>query len=291
MSLAGENGTQLTMPVMPAGGMGGYGMGGFGGDGWWGILFLIAIMCGGWGGFGGFGGIGGLMGMWPFLFGGFGNGFGGGNAQQGYDTRADLQRGFDNQAVINKLDGITNGLCDGFYATNNAINGVGTTVMQGFSQAELSRCNQQAALMQQLNAMQYQAQDCCCQTQRAIDAVNYNLATQSCDTRNTIQNTTRDIIDNQNSNARAIMDFMIQDKLSAKDARIATLENQLSQANQNSVLGARIDAATAEILRRSGHDCPSAAYIVQPPTPVNFPTNCCGTFTGYNNGCGGCGTC
>lgn len=237
-----------TMQVVPAG----YGgnSGGWGGDfGAWITLFLIVGMFG-WGGFGG--------------------GFGGMNGGVG----AEVQRGFDHSSVVNKLDGITQGVCDSTYALNNA-------VTNGFYNAELSRCNQQAALMQQLNTMQYNAQDCYCQTQRLIER-------GFCDSITNAQNNTRDIIDNQNSNTRAILDFLVQDKLATKDAKIAALENQVSLANQNAVLGARIDAATAEILRRTGHDCPSAAYIVQPPTPVNFPTNCCGTFTGFGGGCGQC---
>lgn len=221
---------------------------GWGGD-WtaWIILFLIFGMFG-WGGFGG----------------GFGGGMNGG-------VGSEVQRGFDHSSVVNKLDGITQGICDSTYALSGLVS-------NGFSNAELSRCNQQAALMQQLNNMQYNAQDCCCQTQRLMER-------GFCDTNFNNQNNTRDIIDNQNTNTRAILDFLVQDKMAEKDARIATLENQVSQANQNAVLGARIDAATAEILRRTGHDCPSAAYIVQPPTPVTFPTNCCGTFTGFGGGC------
>ena len=64
----------------------------WGGDGWWAIIIFAMIF--GWGGFGnGWGGFG-----------------GNGGAMQGYATQADIQRGFDNQAVISKLDGITNGL-------------------------------------------------------------------------------------------------------------------------------------------------------------------------------------
>ena len=136
--------------------------------------------------------------------------------------------------------------------------------------------------------------DCCCQTQRAIDGVNFNMAKGFCDLGNVINMQTRDIIDNQNANYRGLMDFMVQEKLASKDARIAALEGQLGRAEQNGVIRAAIDASTAEILRRTGHDCPSAAYLVQPPTPVNFPVNGCGTVQfgswGQNNGCGcGCG--
>lgn len=67
------------------------------------------------------------------IFGGWGNGFGGfGGANGGVGS--EIQRGFDNQAVVSKLDGISNGLCDGFYAMNNSMltgfNGINTNIMQ-----------------------------------------------------------------------------------------------------------------------------------------------------------------
>lgn len=261
-----NGGTPLTMPVVPA--YGGYnnnsGMFGDGNGAWWIIILFLFVFCG-WGG----------------------NGWGGnGGGQGGYDTRADLQRGFDNQAVISKLDGITNGICDSTYALNNAI----TT---GFGNAELSRCNQQAALMQQLNAMQMQNQQCCCDTQRAIDGVNYNMAKNTCDIQNTLCNNTRDIIENQNSNSRAILDFLTQDKIATLTAENQSLKFQASQTAQNAYIAANQEAQTAELIRRLGRDCPVPAYVV--PNP-----NCCyGNQFGYygygqnNGGCnnGGCGCC
>ena len=168
-------------------------------------------------------------------------------------------------------------------------------VMQGFSQAELSQANQQAALMQQLNNLGYQQKDCCCETQRSIDNVRFTIAQEDCNTRNLLQNNTRDIIDSQNSGFRAILDKMCQQELSAKDDRIAAQAAQIqalqlaaSQAQQNAAIGAMISASEATILRRTGAECPTPAYVVQPPTPVNFPTNCCGQFSGWNNGSCGC---
>ncbi len=273
-----SDGATLTMPVVPAGtacntGNGGNGMfgglGGFGGEGAWFIiiLFLFAFLGFGNNNRGGFGGGGNSV---PYII----------NA--GGESSGSMQRSFDHSAVITKLDGITQGICDSTYALNN-------TITNGFSNAELSRCNQQAALMQQLNNMAMQAQNCCCETREAIQGVNYNLATQSCDTRNVIQNTTRDIIDNANQNSRAILDALNQNYIRTLESENQSLKLQASQANQNAVFGAKIDAATAELLRRTGHDCPTAAYVVQPPTPVNFPTNCCGPFNGgWGNGCGNC---
>lgn len=211
-----------------------------------------------------FGGGDGWLGLILFaaiLGGGFGNGgglFGGGGNG--------IQSGFALNGLENGIRGIQQGLCDGFYAVNTAL-------LTGF------------------NGIQAQLASCCCETQRSIDAVRYDMATGLCSLGNAINTQTRDIIDNQNANYRAIMDFLVQEKLSTKDARIAELTNQVSQANQNAVIGAKIDASIAEVLRRTGNDCPVPAYVV--PNP-----NCCygnplgvgyNGYGGYNNGGCGCG--
>ena len=77
-------------------------------------------------------------------------------------------------------------------------------------------------------------------------------------------------------------------------ATIADLRMRISQSEQNAFIAANQDAQTAELIRRLGADCPAPAYLVNPPTPVNFPTNGCGTVQfnrgGYGGGCGGgCG--
>ena len=127
----------------------------------------------------------------------------------------------------------------------------------------------------------YQMRDCCYTTQRAIDGVNYNMATQAAGINNAIQNSTRDIIDNQNSNARAILDAMNQNYTRSLENENQSLKLAASQSNQNAVLMAAMDANKAEILRRTGAECPTPAYVVQPPQPVTFPN-----FCGCNNGCG-----
>lgn len=221
----------------------------------------------------GFGGFGGDNAWWIIillLFGWGGRGFGFGG--QGYGgggcgvpvTQADLAAGFNNSAVLSGINGIDSALCQGF-------NGLNTAFLQG------------------VNGLERQIADCCCATQRAIDGVNYNLATQSCETRNTIQNTTRDIIDNANANSRAILDFLTQDKIASLTAENQSLRLSASQANQNAVLMAAMDANKAEILRRTGAECPTAAYIVNAPTPVRFPLNSCGQvqFGGGSCGCSG----
>jgi len=269
MSL-GNEGVPFTMPVEPAGTNSGNSNGGWGGDwGAWIILFLIFGMFG-WGGFGGFGGWGNSAGA------------------QGALTRADLCSEFNFNGLENAVRGINQGLCDGFYAMNtamlngfhgvdNAICNLGFTTQQGFNAT-------QVAMMQEQNALQAQLADCCCTTQRAIDGVNYNMATNTCALQNTMNNNTRDIIDNANANSRAILDYLCQDKISTLQSENQALRLAASQSVQNATLMAAMDANKAEILRRTGSDCPTPCYVVQPPQPVNFPTNCCGQAT-YGTGC------
>lgn len=293
MSLGSEN---CAAPLSAAdvaavtGNNGNNGWGGFGGD--WLIaivmLFLFPMMFGGWGG-GMFGGMG-----------GWGNG-GMMAAANGALTRADLCSEFNFNGLENAVRGVTQGLCNGFYAMQNSINGLGTTVMQGFSQSEIADGQRHAALMQQLCNLGYQQKDCCCETQRSIDGVKFTIAQEDCATRNLMQSNTRDLIENQNANARAVLDALTAQRLEAKDERIAAQAAQIqalqlsaSQAQQNAAIGAMISASEATILRRTGAECPVNAVVVQPNTPVQFPTNCCGQTTfnsSWNNGCGNCGGC
>ena len=242
----------------------------FGNDWAWIVILLLF----GWGGRG-FGG-----------FGGFGGGNGGGNCCNPCATQADLAAGFNNSAVLSNLNdlalgqaGIQQTLCQGF-------NGVNTTVMQGFNGVGNAICNLGYNVQGGINGLSAQLADCCCTTQRAIDSVKYENATNTCAIQNTIQNTTRDIIDNANANSRAILDFLTQDKIATLTAENQSLKLQASQTAQNSYIGATVDAAVAELIRRTGNDCPTPAYVVQPPQPVTFPTNCCGTVNYANGGCG-----
>ena len=89
-----------------------------------------------------------------------------------------------------------------------------------------------STLMQQLNAMQMQNQECCCENRAAIAQVRYDMATQACDTRNTVNTAARDIIDNQNQNSRAILDFLTQSKMRDLESANQELRLAASQAAQ-----------------------------------------------------------
>ncbi len=236
MSLS-DGGVQATMPVAPTGMMNS-GFGGFGGDGaWWIIILFLFVFCG-WGG------------------NGWGNNGNSGGVVDGYVLTSDFAN------VERKIESVNQGLCDGFYQQAQLVNGTNMAMANGFAQAELSRSNQQAALMQQLNAMQMQAADCCCENRAAIAQVRYDMATQACDTRNTVQNATRDIIDANNQNSRAILDFLTQSKLSDLQAENQGLKLAASQAAQNSYLVSQ--------LRPS----PIPAYTVQNPYCCNQYAAC-----------------
>jgi hypothetical protein len=237
MSLS-DGGVQATMPVAPVNSSnGGFG---WGGEGSWFIIILFLFAFLGWGN------------------GGWGNNSNGGGVVDGYVLTSDFAN------VERKIDSVNQGLCDGFYQQAQLVNGTNMAMANGFAQAELSRSNQQAALMQQLNAMQMQAANCCCENRAAIAQVRYDMATQACDTRNTVNTATRDIIDANNQNSRAILDFLTQSKLSDLQTENQNLKLAASQAAQNNYLISQL------------RPCPSPAYIT------------CNPWAG--SGYGGCGS-
>ena len=221
----------------------GNGNNGWGDGGWLWIIVVFALLFG-WGG-NGFGG------------------FGGGNfGRDGYPcaTQADVRAAVDQQTLISKLDQQTYGLADTFTALNNTLN-------SNFRGIDNAICTLGYQNQQGFNEVAHQISDCCCTTQRAIDGVNYNLATQTNAIQNAMCNNTRDIIDNQNANSRAVLDFLVNDKLATLQAENQNLKLKASQAEQNTYLVNQL------------RPCPIPAYQVANPF-------CC--YTGYqsNNACG-----
>lgn len=240
------------------------------GAGWIWIILALAVLGGGWGN--GFG---------------FGNGFGGyGGFAGGALTEAQLCNSFNFNGLENGVRGIQQGICDSTYALNNSIMsgfaGVQQTLCQGFNGVNTGILQNSYNTQAGFNALSHQLSDCCCTTQRGIDSVNYNIATTACATNTAIANAARDITDNANCNTRAILDFLVKDKIDALQAENTALKFKASQSEQNAFITANQNAQTAELIRRLGADCPTPAYVVQPPTPVTFPYSTCGC----GNGCG-----
>lgn len=245
-------------------GNGGYGYG-FG-EGWWVIIVLFA------------------------LFGGFGRGFGGygagGGASYGPNcgcqstiaTVADVQRGFDNQGVTNKLNGLENGLADGFYSMNNTMltgfNGVQNAIQNSAMNAMQNTFSLQQAIqadtvanMQNTNALATQFANCCCENRTGFMQVGYNLATQGNAIQVAIANQTQALIQNQNDNYRALHEEIVANRMEDLKNENANLHTQIqalnlaqSQANQNTYL--------VNTLR----PCPQPAYVVANPFCCNQPT-------------------
>lgn len=211
-------------------------------------LLIIALLFGGLGFGGGFGGFG---------------GFGGGSGLQGMATRADINAGFQFSDLQGGIRGIQQGLCDGFYAVN-------TGLLTGF------------------NGLQSQIASCCCENgnamQRGFADIGYAMATN-----------TNNIVQSQHGDTDRVIAKLDQMEAARQAEKIEALrlENQslrfaASQLDQNAAIRASIDAATAEIIRRTGNECPIPAYVV--PNP-----NCCyGNPVGVSYGGawgGGCGSC
>lgn len=214
------------------------------------------------------------------IFGGWGNSFGGFGGTNG-GVGSEIQRGFDNQAVISKLDGISNGLCDGFYAMNNSIltgfNGINTNIMQtgyGIQQAVNADT---VANMQNTNALQSQLANCCCETREAIQGINYNLATNTCALQNTMNSNTRDIIDSQQAGTRAILDYLCTKENADLRDKVQKLELSASQDRQNALLTTAMTAQTQQIVN-SVNPTAIPAYVV--PNPNAYAYGC-----GCNTGC------
>lgn len=220
------------------------------GDGWWALIILFALF-GGWG-------RGGLFG---------GNG---GGCDSACATVGDVQRGFDNQGVTNKLNGLENGLCSLGYDQLAQMNTLGNTVTQTGYQIQNAIQQDTIAGMQQSNALQSQLADCCCENRQAIAQVRYDMASDTCAVTTAIANAARDITENQNANYRALHDEIVANRIEDKNAQIADLQSQVqalnlaqSQANQNQYLISQL------------RPCPQPAYITCNPWGGQIYGGCC----------------
>lgn len=223
----------------------------------------IAAVTGNNGGLGACGGDGAWWLLVLFLFafnGNWGNGFGGNG---GYG--ADLQRGFDQSAVMSSLTGI-----------NSAIT-------SGFAAAEVADNARQIADMQQMFNLQSQFANCCCENRLGIANLSADIAREACADRAAVNDGIRDILVNQNAGIQRILDTMCQDKIDAKNERIADLERQLTMANLAASQGLQTsqiladNAAQTAALEQYLAPVPRPAYIVQNPNGCNC-NSVCGSF-------------
>lgn len=274
----------------------GYG-GGFGGNGgfgdgsgaWWIIILFLFAMNGGWGNRGNFGGNGGGCDAVPYMM--------------TESTQAAVQNGFNQQGIL------------------SGINGINSTVANGFADAAVARCNAQTATLQALSNNQmglYQTlndnqnantaamnqlamglQQCCCDNRAGLADLKYTVATENCADRQAISDGLRDVIANQTANTQALINNQtagfqaIQDKLcqleldsykqktTEQAAEIVALKGAISQTAQTAQIIQDNNAQTANLIRALN---PAPVPSYQVPNPY---TGCCGNQGYYGCGCAG----
>lgn len=209
-----------------------------GNNGWWILIILFAI------------------------FGGWGNNWGGNNTgRTAAATTTDLQSGFDTQSILNKLNGINNGLCDGFYAMN-------TSQLQ--SQAALQTAINQVDVnaMQNLNALSTQLSNCCCENRQGQAQIEYQMATDTCAITTAVNQASRDITDNANANYRQLHDELVAMRLEDKNEQIANLRAEIQQK----------DLTASQIAQNT--------YLIDQLRPAAVPAfTVPNPYTGYGYGC------
>lgn len=251
----------LVMPVTPMGGYGNGGFGGFGDMGGWGFILLLIVLCG-WGG--NFGGFGGGNGMGPMM------------------VNNDVQRGFDQSAVISGINGVHDAVTSGFAGVQQSLCSGFAGVQNGFAQAEIANNARQIADMQQNFAMQTALQQCCCDNKAGLADVKYTIATEGCNTRAT-----------STANTQAILDKLCQLELDGVKGQLADANNTINQLRTQLLVAsneASQTAQTAAILAGQGAEvdalynrlntCPVPSMPVYGRTPI---------FTCNGNNYGGCG--
>lgn len=246
-----ENGYSLADIAAATGAHSNGGNGWFGSDGggWW-LILLFLFAFGGWGNNGW--GNGGNNSTAPLIY-GLDNMTS--NADRFYDLNTSILNGFANTtAAVNAgTSAIQSDICNmgmqNMQNTNGVLQAINANTVAGMQNA--------FGITNQLSSMQSAQQLANCQTDQNIASsfatLNYNLATEACADRAAITTGARDIIDNQNANTRQILDFLVQDRLSALQSENNALKGQISQSEQNAYLLSQLKPA------------PNPAYIVSNP--------------------------
>lgn len=273
------------VPVMNVGnGMGngyGYGNGIWGGEWWIWILFFAMF---GWGN-GGWGG--------------------NGNNTNAQFTDAALQRGFDQQNVVGKLDRLGDGICSLGYDQLNQMNGLGNTVQQvGWNLQQTMQQNENAQ-MQRDFAAQQQRSDCCCENRVGQMNIINQMDKNNCATNNAINQSTQQLMW---ANQQGFRD--ISDQINAGFQRLETqqlmrenadLRQRLNECNLKETVMAGATYTVNQVAPRS-----QPAFLTCNPNTGNvFPQSaldqasyyawqqsrqgCCNqnSCCGNNNGCCG----
>lgn len=247
----------------------------FGGDGGW--LWLIVILAL----FGGFNGNGN----------GFGNGFNNDYAWLSNGQKEIMQNtndGFNTLHLSNQVEGVRDGINSLSNQLCNCCADMNSTVSNGFYNAEISANNRQMADMQQSFALSTQLANASTDNRLGIANLNSTILAENCADRAALADGLKDVLINQTANTQKILDTLCQDKIDAKNEKIADLQRELSMADlrasqtaQNAFISQEFSNEIDQMYNRLVN-CPIPSTPVYGRTPI---------FTCNNNGCGcGCGS-
>ena len=271
IDLATNNNNGYAYPVYPAMGGFGSGFGGFGGDGAIWIILIIALLGGFNNGNGGF-------------YGGNNNDFAWlSNGQK--DIMNHTSDGFNSLHLSNQVEGIRDDVNDIQNAICNSTASVTSAINNGFYNSEIAAANRQMANMNTAFDLSRQFADCCCENRLGIANLNSTILSENCADRAALADGLKDVLINQTANTQRILDQLCNDKIDAKNEKIADLERQLSmkdlqasQVAQNAFIAQGFANEVDQLYNRLSN-CPVPSTPVYGRTPI---------FTCNNNGCG-CG--
>lgn len=269
----------MVMPVTPA--YGAYGNnGGFGMNGDWAwIILLLLAFGGGWNN-------------------GFGGGFGGDGIYPWLNNSQNINDGFRDQMLNTNVasigDKITSGfgdvqtaLCGGFAGVNASVTNAQNAMAQQMYANQIADLERsfaaQTASTAGMTAIQSQLAQCCCDNRAATADLKYTVATEACADRSAVTDALRDVLEANTASTQRILDTLCQDKIDAKNEKIADLERQLTMANLAASQNAQTAALLTDNLAQTNAieqylaPVPRPAYIVQNPSCCNQTYGCgCG---------------
>lgn len=273
-----NNGNGFAYPYPVMNGFGNGGFGGFGSDSAIWLIVLLALIWGNNGnGNGFFGGNGGFDNGYAWLS----------NGQK--EIMNNTNNGFDTLHLSNQIEGTRDGIYSLSNQLCNSTSDITSAISNGFYSSEISANNRAINQMQDMNALSRQFADCCCENRLGLANLTSTVISENCADREALSNGIRDIISSQTASTQRILDQLCNDKIDAKNEKIADLQREIlmkdlqaSQIQQTATLRAGQEAEVDALYNRLSN-CPVPSTPVYGRQPIfTCPNNygCgCGNFT------------
>lgn len=267
------------------------------GNGWWVLIILFALF-GGWGNGNGFGSNNGGRSndccsttYIPVPMGGYGMGYG------ANFTDAVVQRGFDTQSIIQKLDGLNSGVCSLGYDQLAQMNGINSNIMQRGFETQQAINGASVANMQSFNALSTQLANCCCENRQGQAQIEFALSQLGCALTNTMNQNTRDIMEANCTGFRNLGDQIqagfTQLAMNQKDAEISNLRTQLNLCNMQGIADAAVQSAVSQVRPTAvpaypaSNPCGMGNWAPEVLSGYGYDrSGCCGSGRNWGSCCG-----